>query len=77
MMVPILASDPDNAEFVPGTPEPLFQGPYQNPYGMSYDIDPLGGRFLMLQSESGEPRRDRINIILNWFEELKERVPVP
>ncbi len=42
----------------------------------NYDVA-SDGRFLMLQSESGEPRRDRINIVLNWFEELKERVPVP
>ena len=44
---------------------------------MSYDIEPSGERFLMLQSVSGESRRDQINIVLNWFEELKERVPVP
>ncbi len=46
-----------------------------------YDITPDGQRFLMIfpadQTESGEPARERINIVLNWFEELKERVPVP
>ena len=75
--VPILASDPDNGEFNVGTPVPLFRGPYQNPGGMPYGIEPSGERFLMLQSVSGESRRDQINIVLNWFEELKERVPVP
>ena len=46
-----------------------------------YDITPDGEQFLMVfsaeQSESGEPVRPQINIVLNWFEELKERVPVP
>ena len=28
-------------------------------------------------TEPGEPSRPQINIVLNWFEELTERVPVP
>ena len=27
------------------------------------------------QAESSEPPRGQINIVLNWFEELKARVP--
>ena len=46
-----------------------------------YDMSPDGERLLMVfpadQSDSGEPARLQINIVLNWFEELKERVPVP
>ena len=47
-----------------------------------YDITPNGEQFVMVfpadEAESGEPvRRPQINIVLNWFEELKERVPVP
>ena len=46
-----------------------------------YDITPDGKRLLMVfpadQADSGEPARPQINIVLNWFEELKERVPVP
>ncbi len=47
-----------------------------------YDITPDGQRFLMVfpQGETGsvaETADRRINIVLNWFEELKERVPVP
>ena len=46
-----------------------------------YDITPNGEQFLMVfpadQADSGEPSCPRINIVLNWFEELKERVPVP
>jgi hypothetical protein len=46
-----------------------------------YDISPDGTRLLMVfpadRPDSGEPARSQINIVLNWFEELKERVPVP
>ena len=50
-------------------------------YYRDYDMSPDGERLLMVfpadQSDSGEPARLQINIVLNWFEELKERVPVP
>ncbi len=46
-----------------------------------YDMRPDGERLLMVfpadRPDSGEPARAQINIVLNWFEELKERVPVP
>ena len=44
-----------------------------------YDITADGRQFLMVfpatQAESSEPPRPQINIVLNWFEELKARVP--
>jgi Tol biopolymer transport system component len=46
----------------------------------SYDITRDGQRFLMIfpQGETDSAASaQRINIVLNWFEELKERVPVP
>jgi Tol biopolymer transport system component len=44
-----------------------------------WDISPDGKRFLMVKepstaSSGGGPRK--INIVLNWLEELKQRVPV-
>ncbi len=46
-----------------------------------YDISPDGERLLMVfpanRADPGEPARPQINIVLNWFEELKERVPAP
>ncbi len=46
-----------------------------------YDMSPDGKRLLMVfpadRPDSGESARPQINIVLNWFEELKERVPVP
>ncbi len=48
----------------------------------SYDITLDGQRFLMVfpADQAGsvaETADEQINIVLNWFEELKERVPVP
>ena len=47
-----------------------------------YDITPDGQRFLMifpadLADSVTETPAEQINVVLNWFEELKERVPVP
>jgi serine/threonine protein kinase/Tol biopolymer transport system component len=68
-----------------GTPEPLFQNRNLGLIfggGYPWDIHPDGGRFLMIKPPAGErgaipvigPRE--INIVVNWFEELKQRVPV-
>ena len=43
-------------------------------WSLYYDVDPDGERFLMIQGPE-ETRGPRINVILNWFEELKQRVP--
>jgi serine/threonine protein kinase len=39
-----------------------------------WDISPDGKRFLMLKDATEAPRK--INIVVNWLEELKQRVPV-
>jgi serine/threonine-protein kinase len=41
----------------------------------SWDIHPDGKRFLMLKDVAAE-YPGKINIVLNWLEELKQRVPV-
>ena len=40
----------------------------------SYDVAPDGQRFLMLKGNE-ETQATQINIVQNWFEELKRRVP--
>ena len=58
-----------------GPPEELFTGRYTGSEGggLGYDIHPDGERFLMLQlPEAGLPQ---INVVQNWFEELKRLVP--
>ena len=46
-------------------------------YFRDYDITPDGERFVMIFPEGGTDDNLSINIVLNWFEELKECVPVP
>jgi serine/threonine-protein kinase len=62
--------------FNPGKTEALFQGKYTSYWDISHD----GKRFLMLKepqsTASGGEGPRKINIVLNWFEELKQRVPV-
>ena len=41
---------------------------------VNYAVTPDGQRFLMIK-ESEEQTATQINVVLNWFEELKQRVP--
>jgi Tol biopolymer transport system component len=64
--------------FAASTPRMLFHGRYvQAPFPASnYDVSRDGQRFLMLKpSESAGTAPTQINIVLNWFEELKQKVP--
>jgi len=66
--------------FRPGPSKELFRGRYFTEIGFMYDISPDGKRFLMIKEAgsiaSEAKNTDQINIVLNWFEELKHRVPV-
>ena len=61
-----------------GEPVTLFEGVRTRP--SQYSVSDSGS-FAWVpgngQTEAGEPSSSQINIVLNWFEELKERVPVP
>ena len=41
-----------------------------------YDVAADGQRFLMIKSSVPDPGAQQMNVVLNWFEELKQRVPV-
>ena len=64
--------------------ETLFQKNYVSRTGQHFtpwDIHPDGKRFLMMKESTGdettkETLRPTINIVANWFEELKQRVPM-
>jgi hypothetical protein len=73
MMAVAISTEP---EFAPGKPTFLFEGGYElageNPV-TQYDVTP-DGRFVMIRTdESSGPTQ--INVVLNWFEELKRLVP--
>jgi hypothetical protein len=60
-----------------GSPRLLFEGRYEfSGNGDSgYDVSLDGQRFLMIQPVEPEQPATQINVVLNWFEELKRRVP--
>jgi serine/threonine-protein kinase len=80
MSVPVDAK----AVFSLGSPQLLFRGTYVAAYpadGTPWDIHPDGKRFLMIKppvSTGGQTAEQprKINIVLNWTEELKQRVPI-
>jgi len=75
MMAVDIATQPS---FSAGKPRTLFEGQYQpTPVTFpNYDVSPDGQRFLMLKpSEQDQAAQTQINVVLNWFEELKRRVP--
>jgi serine/threonine protein kinase/Tol biopolymer transport system component len=60
---------------VPSSPRLLFDRRYA--FGISlttpnYDVSPDGQRFVMVKDES---ESGRLSFVLNWFQELKKRIP--
>ncbi|MHC4539905.1 MAG: protein kinase domain-containing protein [Planctomycetota bacterium] len=62
-------------EFKAGAPEVLFEGPYINVGGMSYDVAPDGKRLLVLKPQFDDSQIRELHVVTNWFEELKRLVP--
>ena len=65
--------------FSAGHPSMLFEGEYlASPFpatGVTYDVTADGQRFLMVK-ETPQASDIKINVVANWFEELKRLVPV-
>jgi serine/threonine protein kinase/Tol biopolymer transport system component len=61
--------------FSVGKPRMLFDGPYvPTPRSFpDYDVSPDGQRFLMLKPSEQAQAPAQINVVLNWFEELKQK----
>jgi eukaryotic-like serine/threonine-protein kinase len=75
MMAVEIATQPS---FAAGKPRMLFEGQYvPTPVTYpNYDVSPDGQRFLMLKTaEQAQAAPTQINVVLNWFEELKQKVP--
>lgn len=65
--------------FSTGKPRLLFEGKYSPgaQTGAFYSVSPDGQRFLMMKPpEQQQTSLTQINVVLNWFEELKQKVPV-
>jgi Tol biopolymer transport system component len=63
--------------FVAGAPARLFDHHYYiggaSSIGRTYDVAPDGRGFLMIKPDTGQPAS--LMVVLDWFEELKARVP--
>jgi serine/threonine-protein kinase len=58
----------------PGSPTLIFEGPYRSGR-MDFDVMPDGQRFLMIKPRRPEQEQREVVFVLNWFRELRERVP--
>ena len=64
-------------EFTHGPPRRLLSGSYLESVGSNYALG-SDGRFLLISEvapAAGADERPRINVVVNWFEELKRLVP--
>lgn len=66
--------------FKAGSPQVIFKGAYAVGWaGRQYSVTPDGKRFLMIKeaalNSGSNPAQTQINVVVNWFDELKERVP--
>ncbi len=61
--------------FRAGRPRVLFEGQFYD-FGINcYDVTPDGSRFIMIKEDPAELGPAHVNVVLNWFEEVKRRVP--
>jgi serine/threonine-protein kinase len=76
MMAVAISTEP---ELAPAKPTLLFEGRYETGQfypgfrSTNYDVT-ADGRFVMIRSEESS-ESTQINVVLNWFEELKRLVP--
>ena len=59
------------SSFVAGTPARLFDGPFDTTQNANYDIFPDGMTFVMVEADP-DARPTRLQVILNWSEELSQ-----
>jgi serine/threonine-protein kinase len=73
MMVVHMPQGPDGTL---SRPVPLFKVPYEvsRTFRRNYDIAPDGTRFLMVKTIEDSYRNAKINVVLDWVDELTARV---
>jgi Tol biopolymer transport system component len=75
MMAVTVTTEPDLAL---GQPVVFFEGRYRDDpdaRGSFYDVSRDGRRFLMIKDKEDQSFTTQINVVLNWFEELKRLAP--
>ena len=62
--------------FTTSKPRMLFEGEYDfAPGQLNYDVAPDSQRFVMVKEDPPAPFAKQLQIVTNWFEELRRRVP--
>jgi len=74
MMVVEVTTQPN---FSPGSPKALFEGQLftGGDGNTSYDVAPDAQRFVMIKESEEQQEAAQINVVQNWFEELKRLAP--
>ena len=75
LMVVSIQTEPT---FQAETPRLLFEDSFTESYlsaTSNYDVTADGQRFVMVQTSQERVEPESLNIVLNWFEELKRLVP--
>ena len=73
MMAVVIQTQPT---FSAAKPDMLFEGNYWKwSTAPNYDITPDGQRFVMIKESQPVAAITHVSVVLNWFEELKQRVP--
>ena len=64
--------------FTTGKPHRLFDRRFSRSTAVwpNYDVTPDGQQFLMVKSAEEFTSPMQMTVVLNWMEELKQRVPV-
>jgi len=72
MMAVEVNTDP---AFSASTPHKLFEGKFAWERILNYDVAPDGKRFVLIKPQGGGGASQELRVVLNWFEELKAKVP--
>ena len=62
--------------FKAGIPKVIFEKTADPEIYQAYDVTPDGKRFLMIKPSESDRAPAHINLVLNWLEELKQRIQV-
>ena len=69
------------AKFIAGNPARVLNAAYAEApvWQRAYDASPDVQRFLMIKEQAGDPnvKPAGLVVVLNWFEELRQRGPMP
>jgi Tol biopolymer transport system component len=70
----VVAVQTQGAKFAAGKPQLLFDGPFDTTQNPNFDVSPDGQHFVMVEADP-DATPNRLQIVVNWPEELKKLVP--